>query len=198
MKYLSLGYNCQTVATIYKISKLNMVVNPFQNMVTHDLSKLLKLFNNNFDNFFEEVEVERFDDNYLKVKDISNEITSVHNFRYFVDYSLIKNKLKKECFNTINQIKIIEEPLFVFRKNHTFEPFNSSMKLYEYISFLRDKKPFALTIFQQNQEFTSNFENLHFINDKEWKYSATINDWMGDHLLWEKHIKFLWNRTYCL
>ena len=205
MKCLSLGYSCQTVATLYRLSKMHIIENPFQSMVSYNLSKLVQTLENNLSNFFEETEITNWehDTNYLKVKDIKNDFVSIHDFTFCSDHLLIKNKLKKSGLNMLSKIKETDEVILIFRRNHASEDFESSIQLYEYIKRMRKNKPFILTIFQ-DKEFVSKNKNLFFIKENDWRFDLATCDWIGTNgevsgdTLWMEHLKFIWNRTYCL
>lgn len=205
MKCLSLGYSCQTVAPLYRLSKINIIENPFQSMVSYNLLKLVQTLENNLSNFFEETEITNWEHNtnYLKVKDIKNDFVSIHDFTFCSDYSLVKNKLKTSGLNMLSKIKTTEELVLIFRRNHKFELFESSIELYKYLKHIRKRKPFILTIFQ-DREFVSEYKDLFFIKENDWRWDLENCDWIGTNgeisgdTLWMEHLKFIWNRTYCL
>jgi len=197
---VSLGYNCQTRFTFEEFSSIGQEF-VLDGLVSHKLPKVVELLKREFSTLFlpNQISIEGKIGRYYTVKDVLNEITSIHDFRAeltFEDaYQETMNIKKYQYTKLIQHIKHNPGKLLFVRRNKAYETLESIVELRDVIATLRNGLPFDLYVFQNEDWMMKNWgiPNLHTFYDGNWIFDEK-KGWVGNIHLWKtviRDIKFI-------
>jgi len=161
---ISLGGNCSVA---FQLRKLDLYNNSFPfDWCKLNLKKLLKVLENNFENF-ENIEFKKKSSNH---KIIDKELTEIDSLIFRNNYGIefaheICNKyeideFKKKIISRIEKFKNLENPIFIRLETENLS--DEKMKLYEKLEFLLKKY----------------FDNFKIILISKKKYESNITKWI--------------------
>jgi len=196
--FLSVGSVCMCAAWLLEF-KLSKMSSPLDWMMKYDLNAVLRLFQNDFKDFFLTYEnLGNYDSTHLCIKDQKTGMISIHHFLQNEDLNTAVLEFNALSIKKWRKIKnsILKAKDIVFIHNDAFD-FKNSKHFLEEISLLfgKDKKFYLFNVSDdKNKQFNeltitqyklnNKLKIIHFLGNNTSISTSASDFWKGNSFLW--------------